>query len=138
MTDIEYPNPEHRNADKAASRRALAALRDVIEHAETLARRIEGGYEPHGEDAQRIADAAIRVAVNFSALETLRDVRASYAADRAEEVARLLARPELLTAMANALSLRTDLNLPHADRNADLARRVLEAEAKDRANMVGR
>jgi hypothetical protein len=80
-----YPNHEHENADKAARRRALRGLRDIIEDAEALARRIETGYEPHGTDAQRLADKAVSIAANLSALETLRDVREWHAADKAEE-----------------------------------------------------
>lgn len=85
MTD--YPNLEHLQADKAAARRALAGLRDIIEDAQTLARRIEAGYEPYGTDAQRLADKALSVAVNLSTLETLRDVRSWDAADAADAAA---------------------------------------------------
>ena len=80
-----YPNREHEDADKAAKRRALSSLRDIIEDAQTLQRRIENGYEPYGTDAQRIADKTIALAVNFSVLETLRDVREWHAADEAEK-----------------------------------------------------
>lgn len=84
MTAIEYPNREHANADKAARRRALKALDDIIEDAQALKRRIENGYEPHGTDAERLADKAIAASVNFAFLEQLRDVRAWHAADSAE------------------------------------------------------
>jgi hypothetical protein len=83
----EYPNREHANADKAAQRRALVGLRDIIEDAENLVRRIKNGYEPHGTDAQRLADKAVSIAVNFSAMETLRDVREWHAAGQAEATA---------------------------------------------------
>jgi hypothetical protein len=63
MTD--YPNREHLNADKAARRRALSGLRGIIEDAENLSRLIEGGYEPHGTDAQRFADKAVSIAVKL-------------------------------------------------------------------------
>lgn len=85
MTSTSYPSREHANADKAARRRALKALDDIIEDAQTLKRRIEHGYEPHGEDAQRIADKAVAVAVNFAFLEQLRDVREWHAADQAAD-----------------------------------------------------
>ena len=42
-----YPNREHENADKAARRRAIKALDDIIDDAQTLQRRIARGYEPH-------------------------------------------------------------------------------------------
>lgn len=78
-----YPNREHKNADEAARRRALAGLRDIVEDAQALFRRIENGYEPHGTDAQRLADKAVAITVSLSALETLRDVREWHAADTA-------------------------------------------------------
>lgn len=80
----EYPNREHERADKAATRRALSSLYDIIDDAKALARRIEGGYEPHGTDAQRFADKAVALAINLGILETLRDVREWHAADKAE------------------------------------------------------
>jgi citrate lyase beta subunit len=85
VSDINYPNREHANADKAARRRAISALDSIEANARALARRIEdGSYEPHGEDAQRFAEATVKVAVNLGALETLRDVREWHAADEAE------------------------------------------------------
>lgn len=80
-----YPNREHENADKAARRRAIKALDDIIDDAQTLQRRIARGYEPHGTDAQRRADKAVASAVNFAFLEQLRDVREWHAADLAED-----------------------------------------------------
>jgi hypothetical protein len=79
-----YPNREHENADNAARRRALAALRDIAEDAENLRGRIERGYEPHGTDADRFTAKSVKLALNLSVMETLRDVREWHAADVAE------------------------------------------------------
>jgi hypothetical protein len=84
VTPIAYPNREHADEDKAARRRALAKLRGIIEEARALARRIESGGDVDGSDARRLTDKAADLAVNLSAMETLRYVREWHAADQAE------------------------------------------------------
>lgn len=81
MTAINYPNREHGNADRAARRRTLAALNSVIENAQLLVRAIETDTALDPGVSRRIADGAISVAINLSALETLSDVREWHAAD---------------------------------------------------------
>ena len=81
MTD--YPNREHSNADKAARRRALAALEEIKAEADNFIRRIDKGYELSGADAERLVTKAFKVAVNFSIAETLSNVREWHAADQA-------------------------------------------------------
>jgi len=81
-----YPNREHERADKAARRRAITALDDIIADARMLQRRLEGdGYALGGSDVQNIVSKAVAAAVQFSALETLSDVREWHAADQATE-----------------------------------------------------
>jgi hypothetical protein len=119
MTD--YPSRENANADKAARRRGLTALRSIAEDATALERRIEAGYEPYGEDAQRLADNAVKVAVQFSALETLRDAREWHEADQVE----------LAGAKARAAGV-LDLIVKHGDTDgADHKQWVLDQAARE-------
>ena len=78
---------EHQNAEKAATRRALQNLESIITDAETLKLRIERGSLLYGAEARRIAGETIILAVNLSALETLREAREWHAADQAATAA---------------------------------------------------
>lgn len=80
-----YPNRETWNKDRAAKLHALSALATIEEHAATLKRRIEGGYEPYGSDAHRFTDSVTQLTVAFTTTETLRDVREWHALDVAEQ-----------------------------------------------------
>ena len=85
MTD--YPNKEHANADKAARRRALKALSDLIDEASLLKAGLEATDPPHNlfaSDARRLAALSLSVSENLSIAETLRDVREWHEAGKAE------------------------------------------------------
>jgi hypothetical protein len=84
MTAVDYPNREHGNADRAAKRRALTALNSIIENAQLLVRALETDTALDPGASRRIADGAVSVAINLSALETLSDVREWHAADVAD------------------------------------------------------
>lgn len=83
-----YPNREHENADKAARRRALAALDTITSEAETLQRALRlqstlpgPGRRADADDTQ-VMSAAVQGLTGFLAeLGTLYDVRQWHAAD---------------------------------------------------------
>ena len=75
-----YPNREHQNADKAATRRALKALDEIIDHARLVRRRVENGASD-GSDTHILSDEVRKLTVNLGILEALRDVREWHAAD---------------------------------------------------------
>lgn len=79
-----YPSREHENADKAARRRAEAALAELAGEAALLRRALKDGHKLDGDDTQRLADLVRSATVNLSVLGTLRDVREWHAADQAE------------------------------------------------------
>jgi hypothetical protein len=82
-----YPNPEHRNADNAARRRALAAADHLAAEVETLSKRITDGTA-EGDDTQRIASLARDLTQHVTALGVLRDVREWDKADKAQAAER--------------------------------------------------
>lgn len=82
----DYPNKESFVAAKGARRRALSALDSLEEDAVALKRRIEhAAYGPYGSDAQRFMGDALKLAVEFAAMELMRDVLEWHAADKAEQ-----------------------------------------------------
>jgi hypothetical protein len=95
MTD--YPNPEHRRADSAACRRALAALDELENEVRVLRRRIEGGTA-EGDDTHLLAEKARSVTQHVTALGVLREVREWDAADGPE--VRCISATETLAAVA--------------------------------------
>lgn len=86
MSDIDYPNREHANADKAARRRAFQALADIEREVTFLRRRIEGDVAD-GDDTSTLNQRAADITRHMSVLESFRDVREWHAADQAEEAA---------------------------------------------------
>lgn len=80
---IEFPNKEHRLADEAARRRALAALRKLTEHAERLTKMLERGpdYRVDPEEAYSLLENSGKVPAFLGALDALYDVRQAHAAD---------------------------------------------------------
>jgi hypothetical protein len=83
-TAITYPNREHENADKAAARRALAALAAIEDQVAVLRAKIEHRNYIYGSDTNQITDNARALTEHLAILETLRDVREWHAADTAE------------------------------------------------------
>lgn len=81
MTD--YPNREHKVADEAAKRRALAALDHMVQEIETLRTRITRDIGD-GDDSQRLSSLMRDVTQHISILGALRDVRAWHALDQNE------------------------------------------------------
>jgi hypothetical protein len=82
----EYPNREHENADKAARRRALHALREIETSVGILRRRLQDDKaEPDGDDTQRIASLVRDLTQHHAVLGALRDVREWHVADQAEK-----------------------------------------------------
>lgn len=79
---IAYPNREHRNADEAASRRALKALDGIDAEVAILRRRVESGTAD-GDDTATLATLAHEVTKHLTALGWLREVREWHAADTA-------------------------------------------------------
>lgn len=77
-----YPNREHKNADEAARRRALAALDHLTDEAVILGRLIKAG-RADGDDTQRIASLTRDIIQHVSILGALREVREWDAVDRA-------------------------------------------------------
>lgn len=82
MTD--YPNREHKNADDAARRRALAALTDLAGEAALLHRSVKAGLEVDGDFTQVLTDLVRKLTRDLTVLGTLRDVREWHAADSKE------------------------------------------------------
>lgn len=84
MTD--YPNREHRVADEAALRRALASLESIETAAgivrQKLLRRPDAWVDRDG--ARLLAVAVGQLTENLQILETLREVRGWHAADLAD------------------------------------------------------
>lgn len=78
-----YPNREHENADKAAQRRALAALETITSEAEKLQRMLRAGHRADADDAQVISAAVQKLTGHLAELGTLYDVRQWHAADAA-------------------------------------------------------
>lgn len=78
----EYPNREHANADKAARRRAITALGNLITDAQAMAKRLnDPDATIYMEDGRRFQDSSDRAAAELTRLETLREVREWHAAD---------------------------------------------------------
>lgn len=75
-----YPNREHGNADKAARRRALAALNGIEDETRMLRRKIATEVAD-GDDTQVLADHVRLLTRDLAVLGTLRDVREWHAAD---------------------------------------------------------
>jgi hypothetical protein len=69
-----YPDHEHENADKAAERRALKALKDIDYEVATLRRKIENGTAD-GDDTGILADRVREVTAQLAILGAFRDVR---------------------------------------------------------------
>lgn len=84
MAEISYPNREHANADKAARRRALAALAHLTDEAGNFRQRIEGGYAIDGDDARRIERLASDITRHVSVIGILSEVREWHALDAAD------------------------------------------------------
>jgi hypothetical protein len=118
-----WPNEPHQDADKEARLRAISTLRTLRAHADILTRRLESGTDVSGTDADWFARSVLELAKQLTILETLRLVR------RWHEVDQLGLELELRAAAAEA-GLPPDLNLPPADRQADLAPRMAEYEAE--------
>ena len=83
MNEIVYPNREHKNADEAARRRAMAVLDHLVNEAGIMRKRIEGD-RVDGDDSQRIASLARDLTQHIAILGALREVREWDALDRAE------------------------------------------------------
>jgi hypothetical protein len=80
---MSYPNREHENADKAAQRRALTVLKNIVTDAEIIRRRLEGStVHPDAADARGIALQAAQLTEHLAILETLREVREWHEADK--------------------------------------------------------
>lgn len=81
----EYPNREHRVADEAARRRALASLEAITASAGIVRQKLErDGTWVDGSDARVLAVAVGQLTENLTILETLRDVREWHEADKAD------------------------------------------------------
>jgi hypothetical protein len=79
---VNYPNREHRAADEAARRRAVASLEQIETEAKNLAANLAGGWSPMGADARHLAETVTRLGEALTVLETLRDVREWHALDQ--------------------------------------------------------
>jgi hypothetical protein len=83
-----YPNREHKNADRAARRRALAALNAITAEAERLRQKLQEADNPLSSldsDDTRTMDGKVHdLTAEFAVIGALRDVREWHAADLAE------------------------------------------------------
>jgi hypothetical protein len=86
MTDeIVYPSREHKNADRAARRRAEAALNGIEAEVATLRRRLASPEVLLDEDDTQLITSRVRdLTGNFGRLGALREAREWAAADRAQ------------------------------------------------------
>jgi len=83
---MDYPNREHRNADKAARRRARSALNDIAQHVAYLHRQLDLDSPSLDEDsAQPLAEKTRALTGHLARLGQLRDAREWHAADQAEK-----------------------------------------------------
>lgn len=82
-TVTAYPNKEHGNADKAATRRALQALADIEREVALLRKRVESGTAD-GDHTSTLAERTADVTRQLAFLEALRRARGWHAADSKE------------------------------------------------------
>jgi hypothetical protein len=81
MTEIRYPDVaymgyDHREADRAARRRAAAALRGIIDEAAIVLDKLEEGRESiDAGDGRRILETAARLPEHLGILEALYQTR---------------------------------------------------------------
>jgi hypothetical protein len=87
MDGTVYPNREHRNADRAARRRALSRL-DLIETEVKMLRRRIGQGQAGGEDTATILTHVRDLTEFLAILGALSEVRDWHAADQADAPAR--------------------------------------------------
>jgi hypothetical protein len=115
----EYPNREHEKADKAAIIAEAQAIRAYL-----------GNEQPEadGDATQRITGRVHDLTANLAILGALREVREAEAADR--HIAQRQGMSVHLMRWATEAGLDTDLNLPPAERAADLARRLAAGERR--------
>lgn len=120
MTD--YPNREHENKDKAARRRAHAALDMIASEVSVVGRRIEGGGAD-ADDCRQMAEHVRALTEHLAVLETLREVREWHAADHPEIAAgriRLASPPYPTHRYAGRDSKRQSVGKPgHCERCAE-------------------
>ena len=79
MTD--YPNREHEIADKAAKRRAIRALDEIVNEAGILRRKLDNAAWVDGDDTQILTDRTRELTKNLAILGALDEVRDWHAAD---------------------------------------------------------
>lgn len=86
MSDIVYPNKEHKKADETARRRALTAIGDLSDNLAMLRQRLESGpeFRIDADSAQGLAEYVRKLAGHLAELGTLYDVREWHKADLAE------------------------------------------------------
>lgn len=87
----EYPNREHRNGDRAARRRAHAALDAIEAEVATLRRRLKSADNPlsslDGDDTQLIMGKVRDLTAELAIMAALRSVREWAKADQVSAVA---------------------------------------------------
>lgn len=83
MSETIYPSREHGNADKAARRRALAAVDGIVDGALAIRKEVERGIRVDADDAQGLADNFRKLVGHLAEIGTLHDVRERDAAGRA-------------------------------------------------------
>lgn len=84
-----YPNREHQNADRAAHRRAHAALNGIEAEVRALRQRLEAADNPlsilDGDDTQLIVSRVRDLTAELAIIGMLRDVREWDKADKADK-----------------------------------------------------
>lgn len=83
MSQAIYPNREHKKADDAARRRAMAAADGLMADALAIRKEVERGIRVDADDAQGLADNFRKLVGHLAEIGTLHDVREWDAADRA-------------------------------------------------------